>query len=150
MPPSLPGYTPGGGMMPGGMVPGGMTMTRHPSHTTLGSLPPYTPALSRGLSRSRSPDDIADDDIDELLHSGHPSEPFGYDRGHGHGSVGEWLQSAATPLEKRHFVELIGMLDDFEQRCGLANPNRERVDPTGKITLTLGPSMNLEMRFVIT
>ena len=71
------------------------------------------------------------------------------ERGHGHGSVGEWLSSAATPLEKRHFLELIGMLDEFEQRCGLAPANRAPVDPTGKISLTLGPSFKVEMRFVV-
>ena len=41
------------------------------------------------------------------------------------------------------------MLDAFEQRCGLAPAHRSPVDPSGKITLTLGPSFKLEMRFVV-
>ena len=51
-----------------------------------------------------------DDVIDELVGA----------IGTSHGSVGQWLNTSATPLEKRNFVEFVQCLEEFEGRHGLA------------------------------
>ena len=72
-----------------------------------------------------------DDVIDELVGA----------IGTSHGSVGQWLNTSATPLEKRNFVEFVQCLEEFEGRHGLTPANRSADDVSGTINLALGPTI---------
>ena len=80
-----------------------------------------------------------DDVIDELVGA----------IGTSHGSVGSWLNTAATPLEKRNFVEFVQCLEEFEGRHGLTPANRSADDVSGTINLALGPTIKCSMKFLV-
>ncbi|KAH8065394.1 tudor domain-containing protein [Aureococcus anophagefferens] len=80
-----------------------------------------------------------DDVIDELVGA----------IGTGHGSVGQWLNTSATPLEKRNFIEFVQTLEEFEGRRGLTPQNRSADDISGTIHLTLGPTIRCQLKFLV-
>ena len=80
-----------------------------------------------------------DDVIDELVGA----------IGTAHGSVGQWLSTSATPLEKRNFVEFVQTLEDFEGRRGLTPANRSADDVSGTIHLALGPTIKVQLKFLV-
>ena len=43
----------------------------------------------------------------------------------GSGTVGEWLEKSASPLERKHFFELMFLLSTFEKRLGLQQSQRD-------------------------
>merc|ERR1719197_1910875 len=80
-----------------------------------------------------------DDVIDELVGA----------IGTSHGSVGQWLNTSATPLEKRNFVEFVQCLEEFEGRHGLTPANRSADDVSGTINLALGPTIKCSLKFLV-
>ena len=80
-----------------------------------------------------------DDVIDELVGA----------IGTGHGSVGQWLNTSATPLEKRNFIEFVQTLEEFEGRRGLTPQNRSADDISGTIHLALGPTIKCQLKFLV-
>ena len=80
-----------------------------------------------------------DDVIDELVGA----------IGTGHGSVGQWLNTSATPLEKRNFIEFVQTLEEFEGRRGLTPQNRSADDISGTIHLALGPTIRCQLKFLV-
>ena len=69
--------------------------------------------------------------------------------GTSHGSVGQWLNTSATPLEKRNFVEFVQCLEEFEGRHGLTPANRSADDVSGTINLALGPTIKCSLKFLV-
>ncbi|KAJ1451181.1 hypothetical protein M885DRAFT_570318 [Pelagophyceae sp. CCMP2097] len=82
----------------------------------------------------------ADDDVIDELCTG---------VGGGHGSVGQWLSAAATPLEKRNFIEFVQTLEDFEGQRGLTPAQRPGDDGSGTIHLALGPTIRVQLKFIV-
>ena len=80
-----------------------------------------------------------DDVIDELVGA----------IGTSHGSVDQWLNTSATPLEKRNFVEFVQCLEEFEGRHGLTPANRSADDVSGTINLALGPTIKCSLKFLV-
>jgi len=80
-----------------------------------------------------------DDVIDELVGA----------IGTAHGSVGQWLNTAATPLEKRNFIEFVQTLEEFEARRGLTPQSRSADDVSGTIHLALGPTIRCQLKFLV-
>ena len=76
------------------------------------------------------------------------------------GSLGSWMQKAASPMEARYLEEFITMLDRFEKKRGLdrkrasrqpfprVTPNMPGTD--GGIHVHLGPGLHAEIKFYIT
>eukprot|EP00753_Platysulcus_tardus_P010772 PLAT304.1.p1 GENE.PLAT304.1~~PLAT304.1.p1 ORF type:complete len:523 (+),score=228.19 PLAT304.1:187-1755(+) len=63
------------------------------------------------------------------------------------GSVGEWLETVASPVEQKNFFELMGLLTAFERKLGL----QQRRQPAGSpvIELQLGSRLAVRMSFVM-
>ena len=80
-----------------------------------------------------------DDVIDELVGA----------VGAARGSVGQWLNTQATPLEKRNFVEFVQCLEEFEMGHGLRPQNRCADDVSGTIHLALGPTIKCQLKFLV-
>jgi hypothetical protein len=63
----------------------------------------------------------------------------------GEGSVGAWLENAASPVERRNFFELVFLLSTFEKRLGLQQNTRS--SPNGGIEIQLGSQLKCIMEF---
>tara|TARA_B100000795_G_C22725680_1_gene409339 strand:- start:320 stop:1141 length:822 start_codon:yes stop_codon:yes gene_type:complete len=63
----------------------------------------------------------------------------------GEGSVGAWLENAASPVERRNFFELVFLLSTFEKRLGLQQNKRNA--PNGGIEIQLGSELKCIMEF---
>ena len=63
----------------------------------------------------------------------------------GEGSVGAWLENAASPIERRNFFELVFLLSTFEKRLGLQQNTRTAAN--GGIEIQLGSQLKCIMEF---
>ena len=63
----------------------------------------------------------------------------------GEGSVGAWLENAASPIERRNFFELVFLLSTFEKRLGLQQ--NTRTAPNGGVEIQLGSQLKCVMEF---
>ena len=63
----------------------------------------------------------------------------------GEGSVGAWLENAASPVERRNFFELVFLLSTFEKRLSLQQNTRS--SPNGGIEIQLGSQLKCIMEF---
>ena len=63
------------------------------------------------------------------------------------GSVAEWLEAEAAPVERRNFDELMGMLAAYEQKRGLRGAGGHAAAADGSVTLALGPRLRVTMQF---
>ena len=64
------------------------------------------------------------------------------------GSVGEWLQNVATPLDRRNFKDFMVVLEDFERSRGV--DSKRTVEMQGNsIVVRLGPMVNVAMKFYV-
>ena len=68
------------------------------------------------------------------------------------GSVGEWLQNVATPLDRRNFDAFMKALDVFEKDRGL-DERRTHLEGRGHnnnaIVIRLGPMINVAIKFFV-
>lgn len=72
-----------------------------------------------------------------------------------HGSLGEWLYTSASDVERRNFVQLLQQLQRFEEGTGLAQSRRARGRERfygasvgdDAVVLQLGTKLRCEMRF---
>lgn len=65
----------------------------------------------------------------------------------GAGSVGAWLENAASPVERRNFFELVFLLSTFEKRLGLQQS--ARTSQTGGLEIQLGSQLKCVMEFKV-
>lgn len=71
------------------------------------------------------------------------------------GSLGEWLYTSASDVERRNFAQLLQQLQRFEESTGLAQSRRARGDERfygasvgdDTVVLQLGTKLRCEMRF---
>ena len=63
------------------------------------------------------------------------------------GSVAEWLEAEAAPVERRNFDELMGMLAAYEQKRGLRGAGGHAAAADGSVALALGPRLRVTMQF---
>ncbi|GMI30423.1 hypothetical protein TeGR_g13149 [Tetraparma gracilis] len=64
------------------------------------------------------------------------------------GSVGEWLQNAATPQDRKNFKDFMTMLDAFERERGI--DARRKMERQGNaIVVRLGPMLNVALKFYV-
>ena len=64
------------------------------------------------------------------------------------GSVGEWLQNACSPLDRRNFQEFMVMLETFEKERGM-DCKRGEGRSQDAIVLRLGPMLSVACRFFV-
>lgn len=62
-------------------------------------------------------------------------------------SLANWLSTQATAVERQNLTELVKMVEDFEAVRGLAPPGRRPLEADGCVTIRLGSSLRVEMRF---
>ena len=65
------------------------------------------------------------------------------------GSVGEWLEKSASPLERRNFFEFLTLLTNFERKTGLQQARTAQDTEEGDVTLQLGTRLKVVMRFLM-
>ncbi len=66
------------------------------------------------------------------------------------GSVGEWLQNVATPLDRKNFACFMKIVEDFEKDRGLDERRAHLEGRTGNaIVIRLGPMLNVAMKFYV-
>jgi len=69
-----------------------------------------------------------------------------------HGSLGEWLQYAATPMERRNFHNFVRTIEKFEQKYGLDSPSRGAHFghlEEHSVVVRLGPTLNAQINFFV-
>ena len=64
----------------------------------------------------------------------------------GSGTVGEWLERSASPMERRNFFELMFLLSTFEKRLGLQQPDRDS-GLEGDVLIQLGSRLRCSLKF---
>jgi Ca2+-binding EF-hand superfamily protein len=64
----------------------------------------------------------------------------------GSGTVGEWLERSASPMERRNFFELMFLLSTFEKRLGLQQPDRDS-GLEGDVLIQLGSRLKCSLKF---
>ena len=62
------------------------------------------------------------------------------------GSLAAFLSHGATRGERQNLTDLVRAVEDFERTRGLT-PARRLPEPDGCVTVKLGPSLRVEMRF---
>ena len=60
------------------------------------------------------------------------------------GTLGAWVESQASAMERRNFFELLNMLSMFEEKIGTRPANAGALD---KIKLQLGPKLSVSLNF---
>ncbi len=73
-----------------------------------------------------------------------PSLPVG-----ARGSVGEWLENTASPIERRNFFELLQLLSAFERKMGLQQARALARPHEEGITLQLGSQLMVRLQFAL-
>ena len=63
------------------------------------------------------------------------------------GSVAEWLESQAAPVERRNFDELMALLAAYEHKRGLRGAAAPQQAGDGSVTMALGPRLRVTMNF---
>ena len=110
-------------------------------------------ALARSRSRSLRYEKIKDVLTDgEVLFDGDEDDGWkGYSTERWavkSGSVGEWLQNAATPQDRKNFKDFMTMLDAFERERGI--DARRKMERQGNaIVVRLGPMLNVALKFYV-
>eukprot|EP00638_Chattonella_subsalsa_P001105 CAMPEP_0117737690 /NCGR_PEP_ID=MMETSP0947-20121206/2682_1 /TAXON_ID=44440 /ORGANISM="Chattonella subsalsa, Strain CCMP2191" /LENGTH=292 /DNA_ID=CAMNT_0005553233 /DNA_START=258 /DNA_END=1136 /DNA_ORIENTATION=+ len=71
-----------------------------------------------------------------------------------HGSLGEWLQCVASPMERKNFYSFVRMIEKFEQQHGLDPPRREGPfydgsNEEGLVVVRLGPMLKAQINFFV-
>jgi len=64
------------------------------------------------------------------------------------GSLASFLERGATAAERANLADLVRAVEDFERARGLA-PAVRPVEADGCVTVKLGPSLRVELRFKI-
>lgn len=62
------------------------------------------------------------------------------------GTLAHFLERKATPAERKNLTDLVSAVEDFEAARGLA-PQKRLSEPDGCVTVRLGPSLRVELRF---
>lgn len=63
----------------------------------------------------------------------------------GSGSVGQWLETSASPMERRNFFELMFLLSNFEKKLGIQQA--KRATQGGGVTIQLGSKLKCTLEF---
>jgi len=63
------------------------------------------------------------------------------------GSVGEWLENTASPLEKRNFFAFLHVISSFEKQLGLQQNRPKTSNMKEELVLQLGTSLKVRMNF---
>jgi len=64
------------------------------------------------------------------------------------GSVGEWLEKVASPLEKNNFFAFLNLISNFEKRIGLQQSRKANETNNGEIVVQLGSQLKVSMKFI--
>ena len=62
-------------------------------------------------------------------------------------SLANWLSTQATSVERQNLTELVKLIEDFEETHGLAPRGKRPVESDGCVTIRLGSTLRVEMRF---
>jgi hypothetical protein len=81
----------------------------------------------------------------------------GYDHGIGHGqsdrppgSLGHFLESSASPMERKLFLEFLATVNRFEKQHGLQQSRRfDQNNASDAITIQLGTKLKVAMKFFV-
>ncbi len=64
------------------------------------------------------------------------------------GSVGEWLQNVATPMDRKNFKDFMTVVRKFEEDKGI-DVKRDQGGEGGAVTVRLGPMLNVALKFYV-
>ena len=76
------------------------------------------------------------------------ARPLGETRLAAAGTLGAWVETQASAMERRNFFELLNMLSMFEEKLG-TRPANAGVEGKNKIQLQLGPKLSVKLDFEV-